>query len=42
VLALPRETFLDLLKQSSLTEETIGKIVQRRLEENRSADRRGR
>ncbi len=42
VLVLPRETFLDLLKQSPLTEETIGKIVQRRLEENRSADRRGR
>lgn len=40
LLALPRDVFLDLLKQSPLTEETIGKIVRRRLEENRSADRR--
>jgi ABC-type lipoprotein export system ATPase subunit len=40
VLALQRETFLDLLKQSPITEGTIGKIVQRRLQENRSADRR--
>jgi CRP-like cAMP-binding protein len=40
VLTLPRETFLDLLQQSPITEETIGKIVQRRLQENRSADRR--
>jgi putative ABC transport system ATP-binding protein len=40
VLALPRETFLDLLQQSPITEETIGKIVQRRLAENRSVDRR--
>jgi putative ABC transport system ATP-binding protein len=40
VLTLPRDTFLDLLKQSPITEETIGKIVQRRLQENRSTDRR--
>jgi ABC-type lipoprotein export system ATPase subunit len=42
LLVLPRETFLNLLSQSPLTEKTINKIVQRRLEENRSADRRGR
>lgn len=40
VLVLPRDAFLNLLKQSPITEETIGKIVQRRLEENRAADRR--
>lgn len=40
LLALPRETFLGLLQQSPITEETVGKIVQRRLAENRSADRR--
>jgi ABC-type lipoprotein export system ATPase subunit len=40
LLALPREQFMDLLKQSPLTEETIAGIVQRRLAENRSADRR--
>jgi ABC-type lipoprotein export system ATPase subunit len=42
LLALPRETFLELLQQSPITEETIGKIVQRRLQENRSVDRRKR
>ena len=40
LLVLPRESFLDLLKQSPITEETIAKIVHRRLEENKSVDRR--
>jgi CRP-like cAMP-binding protein len=40
LLVIARNAFLDLLKQSPLTEETIAKIVQRRLAENKSADRR--
>jgi putative ABC transport system ATP-binding protein len=40
LLTLPRNTFLELLEKSPLTEETIGKIVQRRIQENRSLDRR--
>jgi putative ABC transport system ATP-binding protein len=40
LLALPRERFLDLLKQSPITEETIANIVQHRLQENRLMDRR--
>jgi hypothetical protein len=30
-----------LLKESPLTEEALGRIVQHRLEENKLADRRG-
>ncbi|MCX6038861.1 MAG: cyclic nucleotide-binding domain-containing protein [Chloroflexi bacterium] len=40
--ALHREPFVRLLGDSPLTEEMIGRIVQRRLEENRTADRRRR
>jgi len=40
LLALRREAFHDLLKESPLTEETLGRIVQHRLEENKSIDRR--
>jgi ABC-type lipoprotein export system ATPase subunit len=38
--ALPREGFRQLVSNSVLTEEALGKIVQLRLEENRIADRR--
>jgi ABC-type lipoprotein export system ATPase subunit len=38
--ALPREGFRQLVSNSALTEEALGKIVQLRLEENRIADRR--
>jgi len=40
--ALHRDPFVKLLGDSPLTEETIGRIVQLRLEENRTADRRRR
>ncbi len=40
--ALHRDPFVNLLRDSPLTEQMIGKIVQVRLEENRTADRRGR
>jgi putative ABC transport system ATP-binding protein len=40
LVALHRDEFHKLLSQSPLTEETIGRIVQARLEENRRADRR--
>jgi ABC-type lipoprotein export system ATPase subunit len=40
--ALHRDPFINLLRDSPLTEQMIGKIVQVRLEENRTADRRGR
>jgi ABC-type lipoprotein export system ATPase subunit len=40
--ALHRDPFVNLLRDSPLTEQMIGKIVQARLEENRTADRRGR
>jgi ABC-type lipoprotein export system ATPase subunit len=40
--ALHRDPFVNLLRDSPLTEEMIGKIVQARLEENRTADRRTR
>jgi ABC-type lipoprotein export system ATPase subunit len=40
--ALHRDPFNKLLRDSPLTEQMIGKIVQTRLEENRTADRRGR
>jgi ABC-type lipoprotein export system ATPase subunit len=42
LLALHREAFQDLLKESPMTEEAIGHIVQHRLEENQSVDRRGK
>jgi len=41
LLALPREEFQNLLKESPITEDAIGRIVQQRLAENKSADRRG-
>jgi ABC-type lipoprotein export system ATPase subunit len=40
LIALHRDPFIKLLGDSPLTEEMIGRIVQRRLEENRTADRR--
>jgi CRP-like cAMP-binding protein len=42
LLALTRADFHQLLKESPLTEEAIGRMVQHRLEENKSTDRRGR
>ncbi len=42
LLALPRERFVDLLHESPLTELTLAKLVQARLQENRIADRRRR
>jgi len=41
VLSLPRDDFYSLLKESPLTEESLGRIAQHRLEENKSMDRRG-
>jgi CRP-like cAMP-binding protein len=41
LLALPREAFHDLLKESSHTEESLAQMAQQRLEENKSMDRRG-
>jgi ABC-type lipoprotein export system ATPase subunit len=41
LLALKRDDFHNLLKESPLTEEALGQIVQQRLEENKSKDRRG-
>jgi ABC-type lipoprotein export system ATPase subunit len=40
LVALHREAFVKLLGASRLTEEMIGRIVQARLEENRTTDRR--
>ncbi|MEW5827647.1 MAG: ATP-binding cassette domain-containing protein [Chloroflexota bacterium] len=40
LLALPRDEFLRVVRESALTEEALGKIVQHRLKENKSADRR--
>jgi len=40
LVALPREGFRQLIVNSPLTEEAIARIVQHRLEQNRSADRR--
>jgi ABC-type lipoprotein export system ATPase subunit len=40
LLALSRKNFLQMIKESPLTEEALCKIVQHRLEENRSADHR--
>jgi ABC-type lipoprotein export system ATPase subunit len=42
LIALPRDHFVALLRESPLTEETLGKLVQIRLKENRTADRRRR
>ena len=40
VLTLPREDFLRVMNESPITAEAIGKIVQKRLGEQRVADRR--
>lgn len=40
--ALHRAPFVNLLRDSPLTEQMLGKIVQVRLKENRTADQRGR
>jgi putative ABC transport system ATP-binding protein len=42
LVALHRDPFVNLLRDSPLTEEMIAKIVQVRLEENRTVDRRSR
>ena len=42
LVALHRDRFTELLRESPLTEETLGKLVQLRFEENRTADRRRR
>lgn len=42
LVALPREPFITLLKDSALTADAIGDLVQLRIAENRSADRRSR
>ncbi len=42
VLVLPRADFLRVLNESPITAEAIGKIVQKRLEEQRIADHRNR
>jgi ABC-type lipoprotein export system ATPase subunit len=42
LVALHRDRFAELLRESPLTEETLGKLVQLRFEENRTADRRRR
>jgi CRP-like cAMP-binding protein len=38
--ALPRDQFMDLMKESPLTEEALASIVQTRIEQNRVADQR--
>jgi ABC-type lipoprotein export system ATPase subunit len=40
LVALPRDAFRQLVSNSPLTEEALGRIVQLRLDENRTADRR--
>jgi ABC-type lipoprotein export system ATPase subunit len=40
LVALPRDPFIALLKESPLTEDALAKLVQQRVEENRTADRR--
>ncbi len=40
LLALPRDEFLRVVRESPLTEEALGKIVQHRLKENKATDRR--
>lgn len=42
LLVLSRDAFCQLLKESPLTEEAIGRIVQSRLQENKTTDRRGK
>ena len=42
LVALPREPFISLLKDSALTSDAIANLVQQRITENRSADRRSR
>jgi ABC-type lipoprotein export system ATPase subunit len=42
VLTLPRADFLRVINESPITAEAVGKIVQKRLEEARVADRRSR
>lgn len=42
LIALPREPFISLLKDSALTSEKIAELVQHRITENRTADRRSR
>ena len=42
LLTLKRDDFFSLLKESPMTEESIGRIAQQRLEENKSLDQRGR
>jgi len=42
LLALPRAPFVELLRESPLTEDALAKLVQLRLAENRAADRRKR
>ena len=41
LLALQRDVFHTLLKESPLTEEILGRIARERLQENKSIDRRG-
>jgi ABC-type lipoprotein export system ATPase subunit len=41
LLALPREDFKALLRESPVTEEALAQIVQHRLAENKASDRRG-
>jgi putative ABC transport system ATP-binding protein len=40
VLTLPREDFLRVIKESPITAEALGEVVQKRLDEQRVADRR--
>lgn len=42
LVALHRDPFIKLLGESSMTGETLGKLVQIRVEENRTADQRGK
>lgn len=42
LVAIPRQKFIALLEKSSLTADNIANLVQLRVEENRSADRRSR
>jgi hypothetical protein len=42
LIALPRDPFISLLKDSALTSEKIAELVQHRIAENRTADRRSR
>ena len=42
LVALHRDPFIKVLGESSMTEETLGRLVDARVEENRAADQRGR